>query len=301
MRTKIGLEFALAISVIAVAACRGDVTMIPGSLPQSVDRKALFPLAASCKTTRKPYSVTCTFDPNKVTISTSEGAPYGDVDFWIQPFVGNEKRYGYGPTKVMRLYICLSAMVPLTLCSLEPTPTGPLSKVMLHGIATAIASYRGSGIRVMPRFVYNFGPTGAPDAPLSIITKHLSQLAPILQANSDIIFGLEAGFFGTWGEWHDSNNGNLARSHVKTLLAKEVAYFGKKFPVIVRDPGLILLYTNGNLKPSSDLGMHDDSYADPADNEYTYCGSCVFNPLGIPSAKLKAYAEADFDPIGFCR
>ena len=155
--------------------------------------------ALGCVKVAAPFQITCGFAPNAVTISTSEGAPYGDVDFWTNPLSTNETNYGYGPTKVMRLYICLSGAVTINSCSTQPTPTGPLSATMLAGINAGIAAYQGTGIRVMPRFIYNFGPIGAPDAPLSIISEHIDQVAPILRANKDLIFGLEAGFIGTWG------------------------------------------------------------------------------------------------------
>ncbi|HEX8892452.1 MAG TPA: hypothetical protein VF783_03965, partial [Terriglobales bacterium] len=49
-------------------------------------------------------SLTETFSPNSVTISTSEGAPYGDCNFWVQGAAEctHESNLGYGPTKVVR-------------------------------------------------------------------------------------------------------------------------------------------------------------------------------------------------------
>src|SRR5690606_11745814 len=32
------------------------------------------------------------------------------------------------------------------------------------------------------------------------------QLAPLLQTNADVVFALEAGFIGAWGEWHSSTH-----------------------------------------------------------------------------------------------
>src|ERR1700693_668108 len=65
-------------------------------------------------------SVTTNFSPNATTISTSEGAPYSECDFWVTTpsscGATNGTAFGYGPildvgygsAKVIRLYISLS-------------------------------------------------------------------------------------------------------------------------------------------------------------------------------------------------
>jgi Domain of unknown function (DUF4832)/Domain of unknown function (DUF4874) len=70
---------------------------------------------------------------------------------------------------------------------------------------------RSAGIKVIPRFSYNF-PTGAddmdqaPDASLNLTIEHINQLKPLLQRNADVIAVLQGGFIGAWGEWHSSKN-----------------------------------------------------------------------------------------------
>lgn len=87
----------------------------------------------------------------------------------------------------------------------------PLSGAMLARIASDFATIRKAGLKVIPRFAYNFGPIGAPDADGERILGHLDQLAPLLRENADVIAFLEAGFIGTWGEWHHSTNGLFDR------------------------------------------------------------------------------------------
>ena len=36
------------------------------------------------------------------------------------------------------------------------------------------------------------------------VLKHIAQLRPVIQRNADVIMAMYAGFFGCWGEWHDS-------------------------------------------------------------------------------------------------
>jgi Domain of unknown function (DUF4832)/Domain of unknown function (DUF4874) len=81
---------------------------------------------------------------------------------------------------------------------------------------------RVAGIKVIPRFSYNF-PTGngdmdkAPDANLGLTIAHINQLRPILQQNADTIAVLQGGFIGAWGEWHSSGN-QLDRPQSKTKI-----------------------------------------------------------------------------------
>lgn len=240
-----------------------------------------------------PLSLVTSFSPNVTTISTSEGAPYGDCDFWAPgPICSNESDFGYGPTKVMRLYICLSGEVAQGSCSQNPAVTGPLSAGMLTSINSGIAAYGGSGMRLIIRFTYNFGPIGpgAMDAPINVISTHIDQLAPILLQNKDLIFALEAGFIGTWGEWHSSTNGNDTAAAQKVVLDKELNYFNGVFPVLVRYPGNLITYT-GSITPPLGLGLHDDFYASNSDDGATWnpCagGYCLPN---YSASQLMSYA-----------
>jgi hypothetical protein len=241
-------------------------------------------------------SIANAFTPNAVTISTSEGAPYGDCDFWIETASGctNESNSGYGPTRVMRLYICLTGEVTAGNCSLEPAMTGPIPAQMLTDIDTRLSAFQGTGMRIMPRFIYNFGPIGptAQDAPLSVILNNLDQLAPIVLKYQDIVFALEAGFIGTWGEWHDSTNGNDTATAQAQLLNAELSYFGGIFPILERYPGDLIQFT-GNLTPPSTIGLHDDYYASASDDGGTWdtCGTsggwCLTN---YTTAQFESFA-----------
>ncbi len=241
--------------------------------------------------------ISCAFKPNPVTISTSEGAPYGDVDFWtLTTNIPEEFGGAYGPTMVMRVNICLSGMVPLTQCNdAQTSRLTPLSKEELDGMATRLALFRGTGVRALLNFEYNTGPAsggGTPkDAPLKIILKHLSQLAPIVRANRDAIFGLEAGFIGEWGEWHDSTYGNDTVKAQNAVLSAEFGNFPNMFPILIRYPGdAIAYYKDTTVRPQG--GMLDDCYA----SQRWDCGTfnstySVQDPLGISEAELRKYAQ----------
>jgi hypothetical protein len=238
------------------------------------------------------------FAPNGTTISTSEGTPYGSCNFWTASAANctKENDFGYGPTKVMRIYICLSGEVSTAACSQQPAVTGPLSPAMLKDIDARIAAFAGTGIRLIVRFTYNFGPIGpgAMDAPIDVISKHIDQVAPILLKHKDLIFALNAGFIGTWGEWHDSTNGNDTPAAHKIVLDKELSYFSGLFPILVREPADLIQY-NGSLTPSSGLGLHDDYYASNSTDAGTWQTCDTHAGFCVPqytSDQLRSYAAS---------
>jgi hypothetical protein len=118
------------------------------------------------------------------------------------------------------------------------------------------------------------------DAPVDVISQHIDQVAPVLVQNKDLIFAIEAGFIGTWGEWHDSTNGNDTAAAHNVVLDKELSYFGGLFPILMREPGDLVAYT-GSLTPSPGLGLHDDYYASSGTDAGTWqtcdarAGFCV--------------------------
>jgi hypothetical protein len=79
----------------------------------------------------------------------------------------------------------------------------------LNGLQSNFDDIREAGVKSIIRFAYNQGPypDSEPDASKKQILRHIEQLAPLLQKNSDVIAWLEAGFIGAWGEWHTSTNG----------------------------------------------------------------------------------------------
>jgi hypothetical protein len=112
----------------------------------------------------------------------------------------------------------------------------PLSAAMLDHVREDFGKARAAGLKVIGRFEYNFGPTGAPDAPLERVLEHLEQLRPVLRENSDVLTFLEAGFVGTWGEWHDSTNGLL--EHGGEIVAKLLEVLPADRMIVLRHPRL---------------------------------------------------------------
>ncbi|MEO6097230.1 MAG: DUF4832 domain-containing protein [Fibrobacteria bacterium] len=89
----------------------------------------------------------------------------------------------------------------------------PLPQSLLTRLQEAFDQARRDGIKLIPRVAYNDGPgPGCAaeygcDAPKAIILQHIAQLAPLWKANMDVIYLLDPGFIGGWGEWHTSSHG----------------------------------------------------------------------------------------------
>jgi hypothetical protein len=92
---------------------------------------------------------------------------------------------------------------------LDPYRDTPLPADFLVELERAFDRVRGAGLKVIPRFMYNFGPypRSEPDASEARIVAHLAQLAPVLADNADVLLVLQGGFIGAWGEWHSSTHG----------------------------------------------------------------------------------------------
>jgi hypothetical protein len=99
---------------------------------------------------------------------------------------------------------------------------------------------REVGIKFIVRFSYNDGtsaPNTQPDATLAQVLRHIEQLAPILEANKDVIAWFEAGFIGAWGEWHSSTNGLDSDANKAIIRDALLANFPADRFILFRYPG----------------------------------------------------------------
>lgn len=88
----------------------------------------------------------------------------------------------------------------------EDFRNAPLSGEFLNKMTVGFAAARRNGIKVKFRLAYNYDSEGQ-DAPLPVVLNHIQQLKPIWESNKDVMFHMDAGFIGKWGEWHGSSNG----------------------------------------------------------------------------------------------
>ncbi|MDO9303502.1 MAG: DUF4832 domain-containing protein, partial [Anaerolineales bacterium] len=110
----------------------------------------------------------------------------------------------------------------------------------LNALAVRFQLARDAGIKLILRFSYNDGPSAPntePDAPLAQVLRHIEQLAPVLEANKDVIVWFEAGFIGAWGEWHSSTNGLDSDENKAIIRDALLAHFPQDRFILFRYPG----------------------------------------------------------------
>ncbi len=81
--------------------------------------------------------------------------------------------------------------------------TKNISAEYLANMNRDFETIRAAGMKAIVRFSYSESENVRQrDATKLMILRHIQQLKPILQANSDVIAVLQTGFIGTWGEWY---------------------------------------------------------------------------------------------------
>jgi len=95
-----------------------------------------------------------------------------------------------------------------TYCYLDDFVDSPLSQEKLDWLQRDFDLMRTYGFKCLLRFAYQHGNVKGPE--LKWVLHHIEQLKPVIQKNSDVIFILQSGFIGMWGEWHgDTHNDDL--------------------------------------------------------------------------------------------
>ena len=165
--------------------------------------------------------------------------------------------------------------VGVNLTNYQGKPLEPLgSGKGLDTVKAAFDEARKKGLKLVIRFIYNWGPGSSqdpmqvnPDVPLELTMQHLNQLKPILVQNTDVIAAVQTGFIGHFGEWHSSKYlGSLTNR--KAVNDAVLAAVPKDRMVQNRYPRYTQLWYGGPLNQSqafsqSDLarmGVHDDAF-----------------------------------------
>ena len=163
---------------------------------------------------------------------------------------------------------------------------------------------RNNGMKCILRFAYdkNSG-DGFQDASPATWETHLAQLKPYLQANADVIYVVQAGFLGCWGEWYYSLLGTgdeIEWSYRQNLIDQLLDAVPANRYVQLRTPLFKKTYL-GNNNPltsavayhGSDqarLGHHNDAFLNGEKNQGTYedrtedmkyiAQECLYVPIG---------------------
>ncbi len=234
---------------------------------------------------------------------------------WYKPFSSNDL-WGLDRLKAQGISVILVET------DLKAFLTTPISAVKLTEISAAFSAARKYGLQVMFRAAYDYtGLSSCEPKSLSIIVGHIAQLKSIFYSNEDILYCVQAGFLGPWGEWHSSFYGSTP-----SLAARKAVLFAlmdavpKSRSILVRRPmfirdifanepgGNILTETtafNGSML--SRTGSHNDALLSTADEFGTYVDpnfsrSDELNWLDnqnkfVPFAGESCYLSSNSDPI----
>ena len=82
--------------------------------------------------------------------------------------------------------------------------TKALSDKILQGFDEDMQILRNKGYKCVLRFAYDW--ESCNDATKDQVLAHIAQLKPHLAANADVIYVIETGFVGRWGEWYYTKN-----------------------------------------------------------------------------------------------
>lgn len=125
------------------------------------------------------------------------------------------------------------------------------------------------GVKLVVRFTYQYGMDGKGEADDDIMLAHMKQLRTLLEKNVDYIHVVEAGFLGTWGEWHSYKNFHNPSALLRGILemVPEPLYVQVRLPEY---KNLLLPEEEGYDR----IGFHDDAFFG-----YRYCySSGTLNP-----------------------
>lgn len=128
-----------------------------------------------------------------------------------------------------------------------------ISQNWLNSHANVFQAARDAGIKLEMRYAYSYNPpTSPPDASASRIVQHINQLAPVWEANKDVISSFQAGFVGRWGEWNASGFGITSGRDPTTrnsIIQALIDNVPTDRMISVRYPEMSIEYLGGTVAP----------------------------------------------------
>ncbi|MFN3763203.1 MAG: DUF4832 domain-containing protein, partial [Anaerolineae bacterium] len=225
-RKRKSQSLALIVVIFTFAACASQASTAPAPVAVSPTVPRPAPLAGS------PPPVGPALSLQRVTFSpSSEDIPNPERGFF-QVVELDEADLSWYPAETGHRLVYFSGR-------LDAYRESDLPDEYLDALDHFFSLVRQAGLKAIVRFSYNDGetyPDPAPDASLEQALRHIEQLAPVLEANKDVIAWFEAGFIGAWGEWHTSANG-LDRPEAKAIIRDALyAYFPRDRFILFRYP-----------------------------------------------------------------
>ena len=191
-----------------------------------------------------------------------------------------------------------------------------ISEAYLQTVRKYFASLRSGGAKCVLRFCYSngFAEKDKPwDATPAQTLRHIAQLKPLLQEYGDIIFVVQAGFIGSWGEWYYTENYDN-KADRKAIVDALLEAVPADRQIELRTPAFKmdlygLSYTDTLTRATAHqpnakgrLGGHNDCYLASANDQGTYRGSndrkywsaeSRYTIMGGETCDLSAFCHCD--------
>ena len=174
--------------------------------------------------------------------------------------------------------------MPVVLYNFGNFKSQDLPQAVLNGFDEDMQTLRDMGLKCVLRFAYTERESDKVDATPEWVHRHLQQLKPHLEANEDVIYVLEAGFVGVWGEWYYSANYGDETQHVTANRRKVIEYLFENTPaamfILFRYPMIQQEYLNDKTPltaaegfsgtQKARMGCHNDAFLHDWGNMGTY-------------------------------
>ena len=143
-----------------------------------------------------------------------------------------------------------------------------ISEEKIEEINQYFSIMRKYGYQVIFRVVYDSKGEKNPEPEFNIILNHIDELKKIYVDNEDIILVVEAGYLGSYGEWH-SGKYDKDKEKRNQLIEKLLNVVPEKIQINLRKPSFITDYIGNQTiteknafsnEKVSRLGLHNDGY-----------------------------------------
>ena len=184
-----------------------------------------------------------------------------------------------------------------------------LPEVILNGFDEDMEELRTCGLKCVLRFAYSESMSDKEDATPDWVERHLEQLKPHLEQNADVIYVVEAGFVGVWGEWYYTKNYGNESQHMNANRRRVIDALLASIPadrfVLFRYPMIKTEYL-GDATPLSSaeafsdsdrsrMGCHNDAFLNSWGNDGTYASEEMSDD---PAVREYVAKETLFVPNG---
>ena len=180
---------------------------------------------------------------------------------------------------------------------------------VLAGFDEDMQELRRCGLKTVLRFAYTESQSDKVDATPEWVQRHLEQLKPHLAANADVIYVIEAGFIGSWGEWYYTTHYGNESQHINANRRKVIQYLFANAPedrfILFRYPMIKTEYLNDeNPLTESEafqntekarMGCHNDAFLNNWGNDGTYASDDLSDD---PQVRAYVAKETFYVPNG---